>query len=201
MREIGRRSLVLFFAATIGLGWLGIQRNKDYRSELALWSDTVAKCPDNARAHNHLGYAFTQIPGRLPEAISEYETALRIDPRYVDSQAHYNLGIALDKVGRIYKAIYQFEETVRIEPGYAEAHYNLGTTLGESGRIPEAIVQLQEAVRIKPGYAEAHRNLGIALYQAGQIPEAIAQCEEVLRIKPDSADTRAFLEKLQKAGK
>jgi tetratricopeptide (TPR) repeat protein len=199
--RIGRRSLIIFAVAAVGLGWLTIRRNKDYRSELAIWSDTVAKCPDNARARNHLGYALTQIPGRLSEAIFECETALRINPSYVDSKAHYNLGIALDKVGRISEAIFQFKETVRIEPGYAEAHYNLGTTLGEIGRIPEAIAQLEEAVRLNPDYAEAHNNLGIALYEAGRIPEAIAQCKEVLRIKPDYAGARVLLEKLQKAAK
>jgi protein O-mannosyl-transferase len=199
--RIGPRSLMIFAAAAVGLGWLTIQRNKDYRSELAIWKDTVAKCPDNARAHNHLGYAMTQIPGRLSEAIFEYETALRINPRYVDSKAHYNLGLALANVGRISEAIFEFEETVRIEPGYAEAHYNLGTILGKIGRISEAIAQLEEAVRLDPDYAEAHNNLAIALYEAGRISEAMAQCKEALRIKPDFTDASVFLEELQKAAK
>ena len=36
-------------------GFATAQRNFDYRSALALWSDTVAKRPDNPRAHVNLG--------------------------------------------------------------------------------------------------------------------------------------------------
>ncbi|HEV8072594.1 MAG TPA: hypothetical protein VGP21_00565, partial [Opitutaceae bacterium] len=43
---LGRRSLMVLVAAAMGLGWLTIQRNKDYRSNLAILSDTVEKCPD-----------------------------------------------------------------------------------------------------------------------------------------------------------
>jgi tetratricopeptide (TPR) repeat protein len=265
---IGRRSLIVFVAAVMGLGWLGIQRNKDYRSAWAIWSDTIAKCPGNPRAYSNLGDALMDIPGQKSEAIAAYETALQIKPdlptahndlgcaladtpggvpaaighfkaaiwfnqnyaiahnnlgvtwyktgRFPEAiiqfeeavkikpdyaEAHYNLGLAWYKVGRVPEAIFQLEEAVRIDPDYAEAHFNLGTSLAQNGQIPEAIDQLEEAVRIKPDYVEAHRNLGIALSQAGRIPEAIAQCEEVLRIKPDAADTRAFMEKLRKAGR
>jgi hypothetical protein len=65
--KIGPRSLVAFAVAAVGLGWLTTQRNKDYRSEQAIWSDTVAKRPKNERAHSNLGVILASIPGRLPE--------------------------------------------------------------------------------------------------------------------------------------
>jgi hypothetical protein len=37
---VGRRSLIIFAAITVGLGCLTIRRNEDYRSALAIWSDT-----------------------------------------------------------------------------------------------------------------------------------------------------------------
>jgi hypothetical protein len=69
---MGRRSLIVFAAAAVGLGWLTVQRNKDYRSELAIWNDTVAKRPENARARSNLGTLLQDLPGRLPDAIAEY---------------------------------------------------------------------------------------------------------------------------------
>ena len=90
--RMGRRSLLVFAAAAMGLGWLTIQRNQDYRSELAIWSDTVAKRPNNERAHNNLGAAWSRMPGRLQDAIAQYETALRLQPE--DAEAHNNLGVA-----------------------------------------------------------------------------------------------------------
>jgi len=32
------------------LGWATIVRNRDYRSKIAIWTDTVQKRPGNARA-------------------------------------------------------------------------------------------------------------------------------------------------------
>ena len=90
--KMGRRSMLVFAAAAVGLGWLTIQRNKDYRSALAIWGDTVAKRPNNERAHNNLGLAWSQMPGRLNDAIAQYAEALRLKPDYVE--AHYNLGVA-----------------------------------------------------------------------------------------------------------
>jgi tetratricopeptide (TPR) repeat protein len=114
---------------------------------------SVVRC---AAAHNNLGMALGQA-GRLPEAIVQYEQALRIKPDSTD--AHNNLGVALAQTGKIEEAIAHFEQTLRIKPDYAEAHYNLGVALGQAGRIPEAIKHLQQALRIKPDYAQARNAL------------------------------------------
>jgi tetratricopeptide (TPR) repeat protein len=184
--RIGQRSLIIFAAAVVGLGWLTIQRNKDYRSNLAIWSDTVAKRPGSARAHYNLGAALTGVPGRQAEAVSEYEKALQIQPDYPG--AHNNLGCILANIpGRLPEAIGHLEAAFRLVPGYAKAHNNLGIILYKNERIPEAIVQFKEAVRIDPDYTEAHYDLGFALDKVGRISEAIFQLEEVVRINPNDA--------------
>jgi hypothetical protein len=52
-----RRSWAVFAVIAVGLGFLTAQRNDDYRSRLAIWTDTVAKRPDNWRACYNLGIA------------------------------------------------------------------------------------------------------------------------------------------------
>ena len=62
------------------LAMLTIRRNQDYQSELGLWQDTVAKCPNNPRARYNVGVALGRA-GKLKDAIDCYEQALRITPR------------------------------------------------------------------------------------------------------------------------
>jgi tetratricopeptide (TPR) repeat protein len=102
--------------------------------------------------------------------------------------AHNNLGAALLGKGQIDEAIRQYQEAIRLNPGYAEAHNNLGAALLGKGQTDEAIRQYQEALRLKPDYANAHSNLGIALARKGQIDEAIRQYQEAIRLKPDHVD-------------
>ena len=66
-----------------------------------------------------------EMPGRLNDAIAQYEKALRLKPDY--AEAHNNLGHAWSQMpGRLNDAIAQYEAALRIKPDYAEAHYNLG---------------------------------------------------------------------------
>jgi tetratricopeptide (TPR) repeat protein len=90
------------------------------------------------------------MPGRLPEAIAEYQAALRSEP---DRPAvHYNLANALAQTpGRLPEAIAEYQAALRSDPDFVEAHVNLGNTLARTpGRLPEAIAEYEAALRIRP---------------------------------------------------
>jgi len=175
-------TLTFTLALTLAFGLLTFHRNVDYRSELALWGDTVAKRPDNARALKGLGVALDHA-GRAVEAIPVDETALRHDPG--DIELVDNLGVALEHAGRNAEAIRRYEEALRIRPNYPEAHSNLGNALVRDNRIPEAIAEYETAVRLRPDFAEFHYNLAGALDRAGRTAAAIQEYETTLRLKPD----------------
>jgi tetratricopeptide (TPR) repeat protein len=182
---LGRRRVAVFLAAAVGLGVLTARRNEDYRTEVSIWNDTVAKCPENARAHNNLGWDLLEA-GQLPAAMAQCERALRIQPDY--AEAHNNLGIALRQAGKIEDAIGHYEHALRVRPDFAEAHYNLGIALEQVGKIEDAIGHYEQALRVKPDYAGAHNNLGNALVHGGKIEDAIGHYEQALRVKPDFAE-------------
>jgi tetratricopeptide (TPR) repeat protein len=163
-------------------------RNFDWLDEYSLWTSAADVCPDSAKAHYNLGRALSKLPGRLPEAVAEYQAALRIDPQY--AEAHFDLGNALSGLpGRLPEAIDEYRAALRIRADYGEAHNNLGLALANSGgRWPEAIAEYQAALRIHPELAEAHDNLGLALANSGgRWPEAIAEYQAALRIDPQYA--------------
>lgn len=182
---LGRRGLAVGFAAALALGWTAVQRNEDYRSALAIWSDTVAKRPENPWAHGNLGTVLL-AEGRPAEATAEFERALAIKPDY--AEAHNNLGNILLRRGQVPAAVDHFQQALRARPGYAGAHGNLANALLQIGRRPEAMAHYQESLRLDPAQPEVHNNVGNALAAGGHLPEAIAHYDEALRLDPDYAE-------------
>ena len=165
------------------LASLTIQRNRDYRSLLTIWQDTVVKCPNNPRAHYNFGFALWQA-GRTQEAINHYAQAVRIKPDF--TEAHFKLGLGLSQAGELPEAIAHYEQALRLNPDYAEAHYNLGLTLSQVGKEQEAIAQYEQALRLKPDLTDAHNSWGVALVRLGRMPEAVGHWERALQIEPDN---------------
>ncbi len=69
------------------LAGLAIDRNSVYRSEIALWEDTVRKSPHKPRAFNNLGYAYA-LAGRHEDAAKAYLQALQLNPEYEPARAN-----------------------------------------------------------------------------------------------------------------
>jgi tetratricopeptide (TPR) repeat protein len=175
-------------ALAVLLGTLTWARCAAFADSDTLWRTTLARNPSCWMAFNNLGLAWSRIPGRLDDAVAEYQEALRLNPN--DAEAHNNLGNAWsEKPGRLNDAAAEYEESLRLEPNYAEPHNNLGSVLSRMpGRLADAVAQYQEALRLKPNYPEAHNNLGNVLSRMpGRLNDAVAQFEEALRLKPDDA--------------
>ncbi len=180
----GWRGLAASAILAAGLGGLTARRNHDYRSEVALWTDTVGKQPDNPRAHYNLGVALDQARA-VPDALLHYREAIRLKPGYVE--AHNNLANDLQLSGRLAEALAEIQEAVRLKPDDAEARYNLGNALFASGRPAAAAASYGAALGLRPDYAEAQTNLGVALFALGQTADAIASYRTAVRLDPHYA--------------
>jgi tetratricopeptide (TPR) repeat protein len=177
---VAAMAIVLALLAAESHGYAGIFVNQE-----KLWTYTLQGNPDSDVAHNNLGLVFLNS-GRLPQAIEQFDAALKIKPDY--AFAHNGLGNALFLSGRAEEAISHYREALRIDPGYPEAHNGLANALLQSGRLPEAGAECEKALKLNPNYAEAHCNLGLIMARQGRISEAIEQFETALRLNP--ADIR-----------
>ena len=148
----------------LALGARTYARNFDWHDEATLWTSVTDVNPDDALAHVNLGSALLEIPGRMPDAIAEYQSAVRIYPNY--AEAHNNLGAILLQSGRTTEAVAEYQAAVRLDPDYPDAHSNLGSALSRiPGRLPEAIAELETAVRLDPENARRRAALGNVLLQ------------------------------------
>ena len=181
--------LAITLIIAVVFGALTERRNRDYRCALSLWTDTVAKRPENPWAHGDLGVALFEA-GQVEEAIRHYETSLRLNPTNAqpgNTQTYYNLANAEAKTGRIPEAIANYETALRLEPGHAQAHCNYGNTLVMIGRTEDGISQIETSIRLNPNSAKAHNDLGYALIRVGRLDEGIAEYRTALRLRPEDA--------------
>jgi tetratricopeptide (TPR) repeat protein len=187
---LGRRGFPALLVGVTAFGVLTLHRNHIYRSELRLWSDTVAKRPDNARAQNNLGKALVEA-GQVERAMECFGIALRLLPDYPET--HNNYGYALERSGRLAEAAAQYEAAVRLRPTYAQAHANLGTVLTDLGRPTDALPHFEQALALRPDFVEALWGLGNALAQAGRASESLAYFDRALQADSRSAAAHSGL--------
>jgi tetratricopeptide (TPR) repeat protein len=187
----------LFFVVmvTVIFGMLTFSRNRDYRSRVSLWADTVHKIPGNSRARQNLGTALVD-EGREAEGVLEYMEALRLRPG--DAGTHVNLGIALSKLGRNEEATFHYRKALEIKPDEATAHSNLGILLARNSQVEQAILHFQKALFFLPDYVEAHNNLGYAYYLTGHFHKAKVHFKKALEIDPRFFAAAANLKLLDK---
>ncbi|HEY4989225.1 MAG TPA: tetratricopeptide repeat protein [Opitutaceae bacterium] len=178
--------LGLAAALVVTLGALTWSHCAMFHDNETLYLTTIARNPGSWMAHNNLGLAWSKMPGRLDEAIAQYQEALQLNPDIAET--HTNLGSALSGIpGRLDDAIGEFEEALRLDPRYPDAHFYLANALVQSQRIPEAIEHYEAALSADPSLAEANNNLGMILCRTGRTEEGIRHIDAAIRIQPDFA--------------
>ncbi|MBI5692367.1 MAG: tetratricopeptide repeat protein [Verrucomicrobia bacterium] len=189
-RAGGPRLLAAGVATSLAFGLLTHRRNHDYRSALALWSDTVAKRPLNPRAHEGLAEAYTAA-GRPEAAVRAHQEAVRLLPD--EAHYHYNLGLALAAVGRDQDAERHYRLALRLHPGEARFHNNLAILLVRTQREEAALEHYAAATRLRPEVPLYHYNFAVAQQRLGRYREAEASYRRVLDLQGDHADAQLNL--------
>ncbi|MDB9729180.1 tetratricopeptide repeat protein, partial [Amylibacter sp.] len=112
----------------------------------------------------------------------------QLEQRLNDADAHYNMGIALQKQNKLEEAIVAYNKALALKPDYAEAYNNMGTALQVQSKLEEAIEAYNKTIAIKPDYAEAYINMGTALLKQSKLEEATEAYSKALAVKPDYAE-------------
>src|SRR5581483_1773468 len=166
----GRLAAVLVIAAAFA--GLTVRRNREYRTEEALWRDTAAKRPQNARAHANLGTTL-QRRGDDAGARREYDAAIRGQPDFF--LAWLNRADLEQKLGQLPAAISDYESALRIDAGSVTAHHNLAVALDRAGRPQEALPHFFAALAREdsaPAAAATHAALANTLVETNRLAEA-----------------------------
>ena len=195
------------------------------RLQLGYWRDSVtlySRAVEVTRENNDIGYYLLGTAygesGNLDEAVRNFQTALRITPKY--ENAHYQLAHILFLQKKFEAAEAQFDEILRLNPSHADAHKHLGDTLAAQGKYAEAEAEYSNALQLRPDDATTRKALAVVTLKAesennlsnlygalkvlptpethaqiaairttqGQFQDAAGHYIEALRLSPDSPD-------------
>lgn len=169
--------LLIIFSLTV------VSRNRVWRDDFSLWSDTVRKMPNNSDAHYGLGTAHAGR-GEFDKAVQEFQTAVRLNPS--DLRTRLNLGTAYRDQGKFGEAIQEFNTILMISPEEPDVHYQLANAYNKQGRLDEAIHEYSIAIKLNPIEPEFYIRLGLAYSKQGRFDEAIQEFEAALKLDPRS---------------
>lgn len=139
------------------------------------FQDRVARFPDEANAHNWLGFIAWK-EGDNETAIRELRTAIAIKP--VFAHAHGNLARVLMDVGDYDAAVSELLLVRRINPTKDVLRITA---------MQLEIVHILRKLHYQPDSAELHRALGAAYYEDGQLTRSIAAYRKAVAIGNDPA--------------
>ncbi len=133
--------------------------------------------------------AFVETEGtNLARAVPAPNRAGEINAHlYQLALAHSQNGEAHSKNGDYEKAIQEFNEAIRLNPGLASAHYNRGEIYFQRGDYQQAIRDFTRTIGLAPNYTFAYYSRGVANERTGEIEEAILDFTHTVRLKPSYA--------------
>jgi Flp pilus assembly protein TadD len=151
------------------------------------------------RSQDEMGHVWLQVLPRKESqedprvTLQEAVMQRRLEKYPSDFVAHCNLGALLATRGAYHKAIFNFEQALRVEPASATARNGLGASLLATGHLGEAIRELREALRLDPGHLNARLNLARALRAKGDLNGTVAELDVYLKQRPDNVEAQVGL--------
>lgn len=189
-------------AAAIVLGVLTWRQAHIYADAETLYRTTIHRNPTAWIAHNNLAallLAGDPSNDRIEEAAAHLRSAIQMKGDY--PEARYNLGTALERMGRQADAVREYQKVLELDPGQPRALQRLaamnhdrasrlveeGLAHENAGRLADAEAAYRAAAAADSTREMIPRSLGRVLQRQGRTDEAIAAYRDAL-----AADPRSF---------
>jgi tetratricopeptide (TPR) repeat protein len=120
--------------------------------------------------------------GNAKAAAESYGKALQLNPR--DPKLHYNLSLALDRLGDFASERKELERAVELNTNLAVAQNQLGLLALRSGQQAEAEQRFKKTLAIDPKFSEPQSNLGVLYSQQGKNAQAAQLFQQAIENDP-----------------
>ena len=149
------------------------------------FSEVLAEAPNDPDANYLLGRTkFNESD--FPAAISSFERALTLRPKYVE--AENNIGLAWRELNDFEKARTAFQTAIDWQgdtPVDAQPFLNLGTLLADQNNLDAAISYLEKAAGLSPNNPTVHEELSHVYSGQHNLPKAQSELERAIALAPN----------------
>jgi len=158
---------------------------------IAAYRSGIEKNPNNFLLRFNLGALLLDAQRNPRTAVSELAKSLELNAYF--PEAHFQLGRALEVLGRWPKAVAEYREAIRLgtphdKPYLSECYNAIGVWRYQRGDFREAAENFRKAVELRQDSAMAHCNLGNALAKLGKVRDALASYRNALAQDPGYAE-------------
>jgi len=151
------------------LGTSGVDPDKNFKRALELFTQAQRLDPGGAKPHYYIGSALEKLDA-ADSALVEYQTAIRIEPKYVDALTGY--GKLLRKKGKLEEGTAKLQEAVKINAKDPAALYALGQAYLQDKKYDDAYSAFTKGTLLKQGRALFLDGQALALEGKGETKKA-----------------------------
>jgi tetratricopeptide (TPR) repeat protein len=169
-----------------------IDRNKDWKNNLALFEAGVKVSPNSSRVYSSLGYEYMQIwqSASNQQTRSEYyrkaresfEKSLEIYPEH--THALYNYGVLEHFAGNTGHAEELYRKNLSVNPSDLNSLNNLVVIVINNQQYDSALVYLSKRLELEPGNARVIGDIGAMYQRKREYTKAIEFDERSLTLEP-----------------
>jgi tetratricopeptide (TPR) repeat protein len=194
----GRLLWVIGIGLAVLFAWQALDRVESLSSRERVWSDAIAKLPDDPRA---VGRWFAYLnrgdfyldQNRTDAAFEDFRMSSTLGDK---GMGMFNMGSLLFEANRFPDALQAYEQAKQLGYDFPGFGYQYGVALHANGRLPEALLQFEQVLGEPSSVLPRELVLalkGRVLLEMGRIDEAIADLEAALKLDPHHRKARIDL--------
>lgn len=170
---------------------------KKYQESLREFERVVKIDPNYSEAYNYSGTVYEAM-GDLGSALNSYQKALKNKLYQTPQFVHYNIAAIYFKQQKYQEAIRELQESVHIDPGYAQGYRSLGEIYLKIDDFKSALDSFEESAKLSPEDPFTHFKLGELYWRNKAFQKAEIEFKKVVSLVPNSdleKEAKKYLER------
>jgi len=165
----------------------------DSEISMMILKDALKHHPQDAELHFLLGGLFASLKNS-PNAIEEYQTVIKLDPKYTLAYLYLSTLYAEQKDYK--NSLDILNKLLKIDPDHVIGHYYSAKVLMELKQDDEAEKELKKTLALRPSFESAMVDLGLLYERQKKIALAIEVYDQMSKMYPTGVKVRIRLGEL-----